>query len=308
MKGVFLDGGVFEEKDLDGIKAFFSDWTFHESTSPKNILEHSKDAEVLLVNKVKVSKEVIAQLPKLRFICVTATGVNNIDIEAAKGRNILVHNAGDYSTESVAQHTLAFILALSGRLVENREFLKNGDWQKSPQYCLTKAYPLDLAGKTLGIIGYGNIGKRVGELASCFGMKLLIAEGIEPAPDRVPLKDLLPQVDFLSLHCPLTDQTKYLISKKEFELMPNHSILINVSRGGLVHENDLANALTENKIFGAGVDVFEIEPPKEDDVLLNLNHPRLLITPHIAWGSKASQKNLLEAIQKGIKEYTRSKT
>ncbi len=307
MKGVFLDGGVFEEKDLDGIKAFFSDWAFHESTVPEDVLEHSKDADVLLVNKVKVSKEVIAQLPKLRFICVTATGMNNIDLEAAKERNILVHNAGNYSTESVAQHTLAFILALSGRLVENREFLKKGDWQKSPQYCLTKAYPLDLAGKTLGIIGYGNIGKRVGELATCFGMKFLIAEGTKPASDRLPLKDLLPQADFLTLHCPLTDQTKGIISKKELELMPSHSILINVSRGGLVNEDDLASALTQNKIFGAGVDVFEIEPPKNDDVLLNLDHPRLMITPHIAWGSKASQKKLLEIIQKGIEEFVSSK-
>jgi len=145
-------------------------------------------------------------------------------------------------------------------------------------------------------------------MAKCFGMKLLIAEGSKPSSERLPLNDLLAQADFLTLHCPLTDHTKDIISKKELELMQSHSILINVSRGGLVVEKDLATALTENKIFGAGLDVLGTEPPKENDVLLNLDHPRLLITPHISWGSKASHKRLIEIIQKEVKEFVNQKT
>lgn len=303
MKAIFVDAGPFDPSNFDEFHQLFEEWKIYPNTSQEELIERVQNFEVILVNKVKFSRETLKKLPKLRLICITATGMDNIDIVAARELEIIVKNVIDYSTESVANLAFAFILNLTSRLIENREALRRGEWEKSSDHCLLTYRPIDLHQKKIGIVGYGAIGKRVASLASSFGMEILISEGKTKGGSRWPLKTLLKEVDILTLHCPLTPETEFLIGKEELLQMKKNSILINVSRGKLIDEEALIKALIDDQIFGAGLDVIEQEPPKKDNPLLLFNHPRLLITPHIGWGSKGSFENLFHKVKKNVKEF-----
>lgn len=293
MKAVFLDtdslGRDFSLKSLEKLPV---EWVFHRNASEIH------DAEIVVTNKKVLSREVLARAPKLKLICVTATGYNNIDVQAAKELHITVCNSPAYSTSSVAQMTLCLMLALMTRFVDYAKAAKER-WYKSDQFCILD-YPIfELKGKKLGIVGYGAIGQEVARLARAFGMEVLIAEH-KKVTGTVPFTEVLRQADLLTIHTPLTEKTRNLISAKELELMKPSAFLINVSRGGVVNEIDLAGALRGEKIAGAASDVLSVEPPSKDHPLLQPDVPNLILTPHIAWASLEARERLIEILKNNI--------
>jgi len=313
MKAVFLDKLSLDKDDLDFslLLANENSWTFYDRTSSDEVCERTKNAEVIVCNKVKLDKKVIDNAQNLKLICIAATGTNNIDLEYARIKGIRVCNVRAYGTPSVVQHVFVLLLMLLRNIPLYQSAVKNGDWQNSEEFCLLD-YPIaDLSGKILGIIGYGEIGQAVARVAEAFGMQVLITS----RPDKieqneksdnsktVPLAQLLSDSDVISLHCPLTEQTRNLISYTEFEIMKSSAYLINVARGGIVNETALKEALIANKIAGAAIDVLAEEPPNSDSILLQLDLPNLIITPHIAWASRTARQNLLNHIANNILQY-----
>lgn len=305
-KIVFLDAATVDlgDVDLEPLKRCGS-YRDYPHTHPFQILGRCRQANIVVTNKVEFGAAEIKQLPALKLICVAATGVNNIDIKTAHRLGLAVTNVAGYSTQTVAEHALMLILAFGHRLPEHHNASLEGAWSHSSNFTLLN-YPFaDLEGKTLGIVGYGNIGKRVAHLAQAFGMKPLIAKmpgrRYSSSPARVPLKKLLSSSDFVSLHCPLTQETKYLINKSNLPLMKKSAYLLNLARGPIVKESDVANALKEGVIAGYGTDVLEQEPPPS-------SHPffkkaikdKVLITPHIAWASRESRQRLVGELAKNI--------
>ncbi|HEY2809916.1 MAG TPA: D-2-hydroxyacid dehydrogenase [Rhabdochlamydiaceae bacterium] len=304
MQAVFLDTKTLGRGvDLDSLKALPLQWTFFDETKPQETAHRIAGAQIVVTNKVMLTKEILEKSPDLKLVCIAATGYNNVDIPAAKARGILICNVPDYSTASVVQLTIAFIFALMTNLYSYVQATKIGEWQKSSQFCLLD-YPItELEGKKLGVIGYGNLGKRVAHLMQQMGMQILIAQGRSEAPGRLPLQEVLAHSDVITIHTPLTKETHNLIQRKEFLLMKRSSVLINTARGGIVNEKDLADALREGLIAGAAVDVLSKEPPDADQPLLQKDIPHLLLTPHVGWGSLESRKRLLEVIQSNIHSF-----
>ena len=300
MKAVFLDYQSLDKNDLDfnPLKAAFDDLTLYPSTRPEQLAARIADAEVLISNKVVLDANSLAQCPKLKLILISATGTNNVDLAQAKAQGIVVCNCQAYGTAAVAQHTLSLMLALATSLLQYDHAVKQGQWNTSPIFCLLDFPIVELSGKTLGIVGYGELGKAVAKLAEAFGMRVLIGSLANRPTDatRVPLTELLPQVDFLSLHCPLTDETRDLIGATEFSLMKKSAFLINCARGGLVNEPALADALRQGQIAGAATDVLTVEPPQHGNVLLADDIPNLIITPHSAWGSVEARQRMLQQL------------
>ena len=300
MKAVFLDYQSLDKNDLDfnPLKAAFDDLTLYPSTRPEQLAARIADAEVLISNKVVLDANSLAQCPKLKLILISATGTNNVDLAQAKAQGIVVCNCQAYGTAAVAQHTLSLMLALATSLLQYDHAVKQGQWNRSPVFCLLDFPIVELSGKTLGIVGYGELGKAVAKLAEAFGMRVLIGSLANRPTDatRVPLAELLPQVDFLSLHCPLTDETRDLIGATEFSLMKKSAFLINCARGGLVNEPALADALRQGQIAGAATDVLTVEPPQHGNVLLADDIPNLIITPHSAWGSVEARQRMLQQL------------
>jgi len=254
---------------------------------------------------VVLDGELLRQLPDLKLICVAATGTNNIDLKTAAEMGIVVSNVRAYGTDSVAQHVIGVMLAYFTSLFKYTEAVKRGDWSKSDQFCLLE-YPVrELRGMTIGIVGYGELGQGVARLAEAFGMRVLIAQrpGGEPQAGRVALDELLPQVDVLSLHVPLTDNTKHVIDRAALEKMPSHALLVNAARGPVVDNAALAEALREGVIGGAALDVVDVEPPPEDYVLLKDDIPNLIITPHTAWAGRQARQNTVNQIQQNIEAF-----
>lgn len=279
--------------------------SLHPMTLPRNLLERCRDADIVITNKVVLDKTTLSRLPLLKLICVAATGTNNIDLDAAKRHGIAVANAHGYSTADVAEHTVLLMLALSRRLTEHAATAQNGRWQKSPIFCVTDFAFDGLAGKTLGIVGYGAIGKRVARIAKTLGMTVLVAAlpGRTHAgqPRRMPLHNMLKNCDVVSLHCPLTPETKSLLNAKHLRLMKPQALLINTARGPLVDEPALANALRKNQIAGYAADVLGIEPPPRNQPLLKKSLAgKVLLTPHIAWSSQSSRRRLVAELAKNI--------
>lgn len=296
MNGVFLDSASLgDDVHLDAFDNLPINWRKYPQTTPEETLSRLQNAEIVLTNKVVINEEYFKVCPDLRYIGILATGTNNVDLNAAKQYNVVVTNVVKYGTPSVVQHTFALILNLVIHLQNYLSAVKNDEWQQSPLFWMNVAPIRELKGMVLGIVGYGELGRGVAKLAEAFEMKVLIAQraGKNPPVDhfrRVPLHELLPQVDVLSLHCPLTPDTHYLIDKQALSLMKSDAILINTARGGLVDEAALAEALRSGKLGGAGFDVLTIEPPNNDNPLLNKNIPNLLITPHIAWAARESRQ------------------
>jgi glycerate dehydrogenase len=297
MHAVFLDLGSLFPADLDlsPLQAAFAELTLHEATAPEAVAARIAEAEVIITNKVRLSGELLAQAPRLKLILVAATGVNNVDMEAAAARGIAVSNCQGYGTAAVVQHALALMLALATRLPQYQQAVAAGLWQHSRNFCLMDFPIMELAGKRLGIVGYGELGRALARVAEALGMQVLVAArpGTAAAEGRLPLEQLLPQVDVLSLHCPLTPQTQGLIGADELRAMPRHSLLINTARGGIVDEAALAAALRAGEIGGAGVDVLSEEPPRNGNPLLRPDIPNLIVTPHSAWGSVEARQRII---------------
>lgn len=263
------------------------------------------DADIIVTNKVPLSREIIAQLPQLTAISVLASGYNIIDTAAAKARGIPVMNVPGYSTPSVAQHVFALLLELTNAVSEHSESVHAGDWVKAPDWCYFRQPLVELAGKKMGIVGWGAIGKAVGRIAGAFGMELLVAtrsaKPAEPGVTFVSLDELFAQSHVVSLHCPLTPETTGLINAARLESMRRDAYLINTGRGPLIVEADLAAALNAGKLAGAAVDVLSSEPPKADNPLIGA--ARCRITPHVAWGSLAARTRLLEITRQNLASF-----
>jgi len=311
MKAVFLDKSSLDKEDLDfsEFQKLPVDWNVIEKTSASEILEKTKDAEIIVSNKVIINKAVIDSAKCLKLICIAATGTNNVDLDYAKEKGIQVCNVRCYGTNSVAQHVFTTLLMLMRSIPQYQVAIKKGDWQKSKEFCLLD-YPIeDLTNKTFGIIGYGELGKGVAKLAEAFGMEVIVAaHNNTAAPATVSFSELLSQSDVVSLHCPLTPETKNLIDTKELAMMKSNAILINMARGGIVNEDALAEALINKQIAGAAIDVLVKEPPDNTSKLLKLDLPNLIITPHIAWASRTARQNVLNQIVENINNYLLGKS
>ncbi|MFW1746845.1 2-hydroxyacid dehydrogenase [Acinetobacter guillouiae] len=311
MKAVFLDYESLDKQDLDFslLSAAFDDLILYPSTTAEQVLARIQDVDVVISNKVIVNAEAMEQCKNLKLILISATGTNNIDLDFARSKGIVVCNCQGYGTSAVAQHTLTLMLALATSLLKYEHAVKQGEWNKSPIFCLLDFPIVELSGKTLGIIGYGELGQAVAKLAEAFGMKILVAS-LPNRPthkDRTPFAELLAQVDFLSLHCPLTEETRDLIDSQAFDKMKNSAFLINCARGGIVNEQALADALRQGKIAGAATDVLSVEPPTQGNVLLAQDIPNLIITPHSAWGSVDARQRIVNQMLENVEAFKQRK-
>lgn len=307
MKAVFLDYQSLDKNDLDfrALAAQFDQWTVYPATSPIEVAERIADAEVIITNKVQINAEHMQHNPQLKVILISATGTNNVDLKFAREQDIVVCNCQGYGTAAVAQHTIMLMLNLATSLLKYDRAVRTGEWNKSTQFCLMDYPIMELSGKTLGIVGYGELGQAVAKLAEAFGMQVKIAAlPNRPAREkRIPFAELLPQVDFLSLHCPLSDETRDLIGREELEKMKSSAFLINCARGGVVNEAALADALKAGEIAGAATDVLTVEPPKDGNVLLDASIPNLIITPHSAWGSVDARQRIVQQLVENVEAF-----
>ncbi|MES9992039.1 MAG: 2-hydroxyacid dehydrogenase [Candidatus Thiodiazotropha sp.] len=308
-KGVFLDVGSIDPGDIAWapLQAMARDWGWHQLTSPQQTLERIIDADLVISNKVVLDRACLAACQNLKLICIAATGSNNIDLDAAGELEIAVTNVTGYATPSVVQHVFSLILSLITQQQNYQQAVARGEWQKADHFCFLD-YPIwELAGKRMGIIGYGELGRGVSRLAEAFGMQVLVAQrpGSGPAPGRLALDRLLPQVDVLSIHLPLTENTRNLIGTRELGLMQPHALLINTARGGIVDEQALAQALIRGELGGAGIDVLITEPPVDGSPLLDPDIPNLILTPHIAWASREARQRLIDGVCANIQAFFR---
>ncbi|KXJ47468.1 glycerate dehydrogenase [Marinobacter salarius] len=301
MKAVFLDADTLgNDVDLSPIEAVTGEMVKHPRTSPEQVQERIRGFDTVLVNKVVLSREHFEACPELKTVAVVATGLNNIDKDAAKDHSVTVMNVTNYGRSTVAQHTMALILALATRLVDYDKDVRAGRWGQSSMFCLMDHPIMELEGRTLGVVGYGDLGQGVVERAKAFGMNIVLgarpgqATGEVDGYPRIPLDELLPKVDVLSLHCLLTDDTRNMIGARELKMMKTEALLINTSRGGLVDEQALADALRAGTIGGAGFDVLTEEPPRNGNALLADDIPNLIVTPHSAWASREARQRIVE--------------
>ena len=313
MEIVVLDGYTLNPGDLtwDGFKEI-GDIIVHDRVSYKlgeqdQVVGKVGDAEIVLTNKTPIAREALDKMPNVRYIGVLATGYNVVDIEAAKARGITVTNIPTYGTHAVAQMTFALLLEICHHVGSHNEMVKDGLWNRNPDWCFWKFPLIELADKTLGIIGYGRIGKAVGKIGLAMGMKVLVhdqyAMDIDDLADVqfVELDQIFQESDVISLHCPLTDSTKGIINRTSIDKMKESAIIINTSRGPLIVEQDLADALNEGRIYGAAVDVVSHEPIEENNPLLSAQ--KCIITPHISWAPKESRVRLMQAAVENLKKY-----
>ncbi|KXX65201.1 2-hydroxyacid dehydrogenase [Marichromatium gracile] len=305
--GVLLDLATIDRDDLDlsALAGVCEGWRRHAYTEPAEVAARIADAEVVVTNKVVLDRQALSGARSLRLVCVAATGTNNVDLEAARELGIAVANVAGYATPSVVQHVFSLILALTTRLPEYQRAIDAGAWQRHDSFCVMD-YPIrELAGRTLGIVGLGDLGGGVARVAEAFGMKVLVAQrpGGALRVGRLMLEALLPRVDVLSLHCPLTEATRGLIGARELGLMRRDALLINTARGGIVDEQALAEALRAGTIGGAGVDVLSAEPPRAGNPLLDPTIPNLIVTPHIAWASREARQRMVDEIAANISAF-----
>jgi glycerate dehydrogenase len=308
MKIVILDGYALNPGDLswEGLQSLGS-LTVYDRTPPELLLERAEGADVLFSNKTPIGGDAINQLPDLKYIGVLATGYNVIDVDAAKSKGIIVTNAPGYGTTSVVQMTFALLLELAQRVQRHSDTVMQGKWASSADWCYWD-YPLvELAGKTIGIIGFGNIGQKVGDVATAFGMNIIGNSRTETDQSHrsnfiwADIPELLEQADVVSIHCPLFPETKGLINKENLSRMKNSAFLINTSRGPIVVDQDLADALNHDVIAGAGIDVLSVEPPSADNPLFKAKN--CLITPHIAWATKEARLRLMDIVVNNLAAY-----
>lgn len=296
-RAVFLDTASLDLGDLDlqPLHQAFGELLLHAASAPGEVAGRLHGAQVAITNKAPIDARAMASNPDLKLILVTATGTNNIDLAAARERGIAVCNCQGYGTASVAQHAIGLLLALATRLPDYQAAVRAGRWQQATQFCLLDFPIVELEGKALGLLGHGELGGAVGRLAEAFGMRVLLGQlpGRPPRADRLALDELLPQVDAISLHCPLTDQTRGMIGQRELDLMKPGAFIVNTARGGLIDEQALADTLRRGHLGGAATDVLSVEPPKDGNPLLAGDIPRLIVTPHNAWGSREARQRIV---------------
>lgn len=307
MKAVILDGFCENPGDLswDGVRAL-CETTVYDRTPPALFLERAADAEILIVNKVPLPRERLERLPRLQYIAVLATGYNIIDTAFAASRGIPVSNIPAYSTDSVAQFVFAFILEHACRVGLHTDDVRGGAWTSCPDFCYQKTPVFELAGKTLGIVGYGRIGQRVAAIGRAFGMKTLVCtahpERYAQSPDTFASLDAVAQhSDYLTLHCPLTPQTRHLVNAEFLKKMKASAFLVNTSRGDVLDERAVADALNGGRLAGAGVDVLSAEPPTADNPLLTAKN--CFLTPHIAWAPRETRQRLMDILIENIRSF-----
>ena len=296
-RAVFLDYTSLDlgDLDLDPLRRSFGDLQLCADTTPANVIERLQGASVAISNKALLNAQTLAACPDLKLILVAATGTNNVDLEAARVQGITVANCQGYGTPSVAQHTLGLLLALATRLVDYNKAVADGQWQQAKQFCLLDFPIVELEGKTLGLFGHGELGSAVAKLAEAFGMRVLIGQipGRPARAGRLTLDELLPQVDALTFHCPLTEHTRNFIGARELALLKRGAFVVNTARGGMIDEQALADALRSGHLGGAATDVLSVEPPRDGNPLLAADIPRLIITPHSAWGSREARQRIV---------------
>jgi glycerate dehydrogenase len=308
MKIVVLDGYTLNPGDLswDGVAAL-GDLTVHDRTPPDQVVSRGEGAEILLTNKTPITADDLARLPALRFISVLATGYNIVDVDAAAGRGIPVSNVPEYGTDSVAEFTLALMLELFRGPGPHDAAVKKGGWSASPDWCFWVGPQRLLSGKTLGIVGFGRIGGRLGRLAAALGMNVIAYNPrSRPDPGFSPfawksLPDVFETADVVSLHCPRTPDNKGFVDAGLLSRMKPTAVLVNTARGGLITEADLAEALNRGKIAGAGLDVLSVEPPEPENPLMTAEN--CIITPHIAWSAKEARIRLMDATVKNVSAF-----
>ncbi|MBT0587899.1 D-2-hydroxyacid dehydrogenase [Alteromonas oceanisediminis] len=314
LTGVVLDFDSLSPESLDltaleqlqGVK-----WQFYSTTSAQEVAERIREAHIILVNKVPLTQAILQDQPQLKYIGVLATGMNNIDLDACDKLGICVRNVEGYGTASVAQHTLMLILTLACSAHRYFADVRDERWSASKQFCLLDHPVMELEGKHLVIVGYGELGQAVAKLAKAFGMRVSVAQrpGTERAAhqvndvSRLPLDELLPEADVISLHCLLSDQTALLINRERLAKLKPNAFIVNTARGGLIDENALLQALQSNQLGGAALDVLSQEPPPKHHVLLNTGLPNLIITPHTAWAAQQARQRLLNIAVEHLQQF-----
>ena len=307
MKIVVLDGftlnpGDFSWESLNEL----GELTIHDRTVPSDVLRRAEGAEALLTNKTVLSAETINSLPDLKYIGVLATGYNVVDVQAAKKRGIVVTNIPAYSTQSVAQMVFAHILNITQHVAHYASEVQNGVWSSQPDFCYWNTPLIELAGKKMGIVGFGHTGQATAAIARSFGMEVCVytskpENSLPEGVKKMELNDLFHNCDIVSLHCPLNEETKEMVNSFRLSLMKRNSILINTGRGGLVDEKALEEALVEGRLLGAGLDVLSAEPPSAGNPLLKLKN--CFITPHIAWATREARVRLMKQAVENLKAY-----
>lgn len=304
---VFLDHDTLGPEVSMHRPVFPHDWTAYGLTAPEQVVERARDATILIVNKVPLRDPVLEQLPKLRFVAVAATGTDNVDVAACRRRGIPVSNVRAYAVHTVPEHTFALILALRRSLFAYRESVAAGEWQRTGQFTLLTHPIRDLHGATLGIVGEGAIGQAVATLGRAFGMTVLFAAHKgrrDMGPLYTPFDEVLERADVLSLHCPLTPDTRNLLSDAEFERMTRRPLVINTARGGLIDEEALVRALVAGRIAGAAVDAVSTEPPPLDHPFMRLaGRPDFILTPHVGWASREARQAVADQVTLSIEAF-----
>jgi glycerate dehydrogenase len=309
MKIVITDGYTLNPGDVswDPIAAC-GDLKIYERTAPSQLIGRCEDADIILSNKVVIGKDAMEKCAQLKLISVLATGYNVIDTKAAAEKKITVCNVPAYGTASVAQHSFALLLELTNRVGQHAASVKNGDWQRSPDWCYTIAPVTELAGKTLGIIGFGNIGQQVARIGKALNMQVIYYSRQDKKSELAgyaDIKTIFSQSDVVTLHCPLTTDNHGFVNKELLQLMKPSAVLINTARGPLINEQDLADALNRDRIAGAGLDVLSVEPPSPTNPLLSAKN--CIITPHNAWMSKEARMRIISITADNIKSFLNGK-
>ena len=311
MRGIFLDFGTVSDGDVDlePLRTTLDDWSIRDLTPAGEIAAAIGDVEVVVSNKVILDSEAINNATALKLICVAATGYNNVDLAAAQERGIVVCNVRAYATTSVVEHVFLLILALNRRYMEHVEAVRQGRWQSAKRFSMLDFPFRELSGQTLGIIGYGELGRAVAGVARAFGLQVLVAEraGATVRPGRVSLETLYREADIITLHCPLTPETENLLDIDAFRKMRREAIVINTARGGIVNEADLVQALQTGEIAAAAVDVLTCEPPVNGNPLLEVQLPNLVVTPHVAWAGQHARQRLIDELAENIRAFRAGK-
>ncbi len=306
LKTVFLDYDTVSigDLDLDLLRAATGDLVLYDSSSTK-IAQRIHEAQVVLLNKLDLTRELIFSAPRLQLIALAATGTNNIDLIAARERNVAVCNVRSYCTASVVQHVWGLILSLTQHVYEFSRLSQNGSWAKDEAGAVLSRPIRELQGGVFGVVGWGELGRGTARIAEAFGMRVSIADrpGAPPQAGRVALDELLATADIVSLHCPLTDATRGLIGARELGLMKRDALLINTARGALIDGAALAAALKAGRLGGAGIDVLPQEPPPSVEPLLDSQIPNLLLTPHVAWAAREARQRCIDEMAANIRDF-----
>jgi len=307
MRAVFLDfdRAACTDLDLSPLTSVMPELRFYDQTAPAQLIDRIHDADIILLDQTPLSREAQLAAPKLRLIALAATGYNHVDMSAAAERGIAVCNVRDYCTQGLMQHVWSMILSLTHHLPEYQRMATDGTWASGVPINVQRHSIRELAGLTLGIVGWGNLGSAVARTAESFGMRVVVANRVGgPAIEgRLALEELLAVADVVSLHCPLTAETRGMIGAAELELMKPDALLINTARGALIDSAALAAALRAGRLGGAGIDVLPQEPPVDGDPLLDPTIPNLLVTPHVAWAAREARQRSIDQLAANVRDF-----